>query len=287
MAEQSLCYYYNMTNWLTRLLKTPKTQIGFLLTLIFITAFLNNPSLKIILVFTLSVGSTLLFDLLFVKLRRIKPFFPSASLVTGSIIGLLTSPVVQWYIPIVIAAVVMFSKNFIRSSNRHIFNPAGFGLVVSSLIFSHAISWWGVSWQQPSTLNLQLSISFFILLSPALVSLVRMKRYRITLSFLVVYIIINTILNSLPAETSAKAGKFSIINSLLDPTVLFFSIVMLPEPLTSPNNHSKQILFGVLVALLSIFVSSPILNSKFLIFNSLDPLIFSLLLGNLVFFKKR
>jgi hypothetical protein len=74
------------------LLKTPKTQIGFLLTLIFITAFFNNPSLKSILVFIFSVGSTLIFDLLFLKIRGIKPFFPSAGLVSGSIIGLLHLP---------------------------------------------------------------------------------------------------------------------------------------------------------------------------------------------------
>lgn len=250
--------------------------MGFFLTLIFITAFLNNPSQKTLLVFMLSLISTASTDLLFVRLRGVKPFFPSGSLVTGSIIGLLTSPNLDWYIPIVIGIIAMFSKNFIRFSNRHIFNPAGFGLLIGALIFDHNVSWWAVSWQQffpQSGISLRETIPFLILLSPALVSILRMKRYRITLSFLIAYALININLNS-----------------FLDPTVLFFSIVMLPEPMTSPNRHNRQILFGIFVALISIVASSPISSAKLAdqISNlSLDPLIFSLLLGNLVFLKFR
>jgi len=259
------------------LLKTPKTQIGFLLTLIFITAFFNNPSLKVALVFVLSVGSTLLFDLLFLKARGIKPFFPSASLVTGSIIGLLTSPLAIWYIPVTIAAFAVFSKNFIRFDNRHVFNPAAFGLLVSTLIFANPVSWWAVSFQQFSIFNFQFSIPFIILLSPALVSIVRMKRYRITLSFLFVYILMNTTFNS--KFLASPAGGL-ILNSITDPTTLFFTTVMLPEPMTTPNNHKRQIIFGAFVALLAITIS--LWNST-----ALDAFILALLIGNAVFFKFR
>ena len=237
--------------------------MGVFLTLIFITAFLNNPSRKALLVFMLSLISTASADLLFVRLRGVKPFFPSGSLVTGSIIGLLTSPDLGWYVPIVISIIAMFSKNFIRLSNRHIFNPAGFGLLISSLIFHHNVSWWGVSFQQFRIQNIEFIIYFLILLSPAIVSVLRMKRYRITLSFLITYALININLNS-----------------FLDPTVLFFSIVMLPEPMTSPNRHNRQIFFGIFVVSISVLTSSPILNS-------IDPLIFALLLGNLAFFRFR
>ena len=274
-----------MVSSFINLLKTPKTQLGIFLALIFITAFLNNPSLKVILVFVISILSVASSDLLFLKLRNIKPFFPSAALVTGSIVGLLTGPSLAWYAPIVIGVIAMFSKNFVRFSNRHVFNPAAFGLLVGYIIFNQNISWWAVSFQQFSIFNpstssgqvFQFSIPFLILLSPAFVSLIRMKRYRITLSFLAIYILLNQFLNP----------KSSILNLITDPTILFFSIVMLVEPLTSPNNHIKQILFGVVVALLSIFVSSPIINSQLSILSLVDPLIFSLLLGNLVFFKFR
>ena len=243
------------------LLKTSKTQLGILLTLIFVTAFINNPSQKVLLVYLLSLLSALIFDLLFVKLRNIKLFFPSASLVTGSIIGLLISPNLSWYVPVVVGIIAMFSKNFIRFSNRQIFNPAGFGLIVGALIFHHNISWWGVSWQQFRIHNLEFIIYFLILLSPAFVSMVKMKRYRITLSFFLVYILLS-----------------KTLNSVLDPTTLFFTTVMLPEPMTSPNNHKRQILFGSLVALLCFLPTNV---------NFVDPFIIALLIGNLVFFKFR
>jgi Na+-translocating ferredoxin:NAD+ oxidoreductase RnfD subunit len=252
--------------------------MGFFLTLIFITAFLNNPSQKALLVFMLSLVSAASADLLFVRLRGVKPFFPSGSLVTGSIIGLLTSPDLSWYVPIVIGIIAMFSKNFIRFSNRHIFNPAGFGLLVGAIIFGYNISWWAVSFQKFSIFNFQFSIPFLILLSPALVSIFRMKRYRIVLSFLIAYALLNQFLNL----------KSSILNLITDPTILFFSLVMLPEPMTTPNNHKRQVIFGIFVALFSIFSSYPISNFKFQISNlSVDPLIFALLLGNLVFLRFR
>jgi len=252
--------------------------MGVFLTLIFITAFLNNPSQKALLVFMLSLISAVCADLLFVRLRGVKPFFPSGSLVTGSIIGLLTSPDLSWYVPIVISIIAMFSKNFIRLSNRHIFNPAGFGLLVGAIIFGYNISWWGVSFQRLDIHHLQSIIYFLILLSPALISVLRMRRYRIILSFLITYTFINAVLDP----------KFTILNSFFDPTILFFSLVMLPEPMTTPNNHKRQVIFGIFVALVSIFSSYPISNFKFQISNlSVDPLIFALLLGNLVFFRFR
>lgn len=253
------------------LLKTPKTQIGFLLTLIFTTAFFNNPSLKTILVFILSIGSALLFDLLFLKFRRLKPFFPSAALVTGSIIGLLTAPHADWHVPILIAALAMFSKNFLRFSNRHVFNPAAFGLLVGALILATPVSWWAVSFQQFFPLrgiSLRETILFLILLSPAFVSLVRMKRYRITLSFLIAYALLAQFLNL----------KSSILNLLTDPTTLFFSTVMLIEPMTSPNNYKRQIIFGAFVGLVSLILGVLI---------RIEPFLTSLLIANAVFFKFR
>lgn len=252
------------------LLKTSKTQLGISLTIIFITAFLNNPSQKALLVFLVSLISTAIADLLFLRIRRIPLFFPSAALVTGSIIGLLTSPNFDWYIPIVIGIIAMFSKNFIRFSNRHIFNPAGFGLLVGAIIFHNNVSWWAVSFQRLNIYSLPSIFYFLILLSPALITAIRMQRWRMTLSFLMIYVFLNQFLNL----------KSSILNLITDPTILFFSLVMLPEPMTTPNRHIRQILFGTFVAIISLVVSSPILNS-------FDPLIFALLLGNLVFFRFR
>lgn len=139
----------------------------------------------------------------------------------------------------------MAVKNFLRIGDSHIFNPAAAGILGVSLLMGSEVSWWGVSWQQSL-------FPVLILLTPALVSAFYMKRWKIILPFLIIYALMN--------------------KTYFDPTVIFFATVMLPEPKTSPNDTWQQIAFGSLIAIASDLV------------NFVDPLITSLLLGNLLFF---
>lgn len=255
---------------MSNFLRVPKNQLALTLFLIFITGLITNYSFSKLALFFVSILSCIFFDFVFLRIRKNPLFFPSAAIVTGLLITLISDPNFSWYQIVIICAVTIASKNFIRPLGRHVFNPTAFGLIASSVFFGNAISWWGVSWQQFNIYGIKF-IFFLILLSPSLVSQFRMQRFRITISFLITYVLVNQILNS----------RFLILDSLLDPTVLFFSIVMLPEPMTSPNNHMRQVLFGIFVAIISIVVSLPFLNSHF------DPLLLSLLIANLIFFKLR
>ena len=260
------------------LFRTPKFQTAFLLILIFLTALIQQPSLFLFFRFLAGVGMATAIDILLQKIRKIKPFFPTTGIVTGCIIVLLLAPnlsIIELFLAVLLALV---SKHFLRIDKKHIFNPAAFGLFFASVIFAHNVSWWATSFQQlplrqssgQAINNYQLFFSFLILLVPGYISVVRVKRARIIFTFLVTYVLLNFILSR----------SFTLV----DPTVLFFSLVMLPEPMTTPNRPSLQILFGVFVALLSIFLSYPfsIFNFQFSIFIS-DPLILALLVGNIVF----
>ena len=260
------------------LLYSSKIQMSIFLLLIFITTFFYTSYSSQFIVFLIVLFSAIVSDLIFAKIRKIEYFFPSAAIVSALIITLLINPQIELYKAGGIAILAMFFKNFLRVSNRHIFNPAALGLLLGAVIFNEGVTWWGVSWQQLSIFNFPASlrgepssIFFLILLSPLLVSVIRMKRYRITISFLVIYGIINQIFNF----------QLSIFNSILDPTVLFFSLVMLPEPMTSPNNHTRQILFGAFVAIMSFIISLPLFSFM------PDVFIVALLIGNMVFFKLR
>lgn len=221
--------------------------------LIFLSAFWYSPSASKLLTLTLALSSTVISDFMFTKLRRIPPFLLSAGIVSGLIIALLTDPSLPWYIPVLAGVLAMFSKNFLRFSRRHIFNPAGFGLILTAFIFQTGVSWWAVSFQTfPQNL-----IFFLILLTPAFVSIKKMRRHLTIFSFLIAYGII-------------------FKNFFLDPTVLFFTLVMLPEPMTTPYIKKYQVIFGVFVSIISFLISS---------FFAGDPLITALLLGNIIFFK--
>ena len=89
-----------------------------------------------------------------------------------------------------------------------------------------------------------------------------MRRFVSILTFLVIY--------------TALLGNSTVF---LDPTTLFFALVMLPEPMTSPPDYKKQALYGVLVGVLSYLLSVYPPISGLLP----DVLIPALLLGNLAF----
>ncbi|MBI4009055.1 RnfABCDGE type electron transport complex subunit D [Candidatus Roizmanbacteria bacterium] len=257
---------------MTRLLRIPKVQMTIALICIIVSANIYRPSMTAFLLPLLAIGLTTIVDILLLKLRKIEVFFPSAAFVTGSIIGLLHGPNLPIYTLFVVIILAIFSKHFLKVSNKHVFNPAAFGLFIGSLLFGVDVSWWGVSFQQLRVTNVFLSFSFLILLVPGYVSLIKMRRFRIIFSFLISYWAINYLFNR--------------TITLLDPTVTFFSLVMLPEPMTSPSKPIQQVLFGIFVAVFTLVISSSILNSRFLILNSFpDPLIGALLVGNLLFFK--
>ncbi|MBI3109813.1 RnfABCDGE type electron transport complex subunit D [Candidatus Daviesbacteria bacterium] len=238
---------------MSTLLKIPKMQIAGFLLLIYLTALWHDFSLSKVSILFLALSSTLISDFIFTKLRHQPSFLLSAALVSGLIIALLTDPNLPLYIPILAGILAMFSKNFLRFSGRHIFNPAGFGLILTSFIFQTGVSWWAVSFQTfPQNL-----IFFLVLLTPAFVSIKKMRRHLTIFSFLLTYGII-------------------FKNSFFDPTILFFALVMLPEPMTTPYIKKYQIMFGGVVAIAAFLISSV---------SFADPLITALLLGNLIFLK--
>lgn len=262
-------------------LSTPKVQLAITLVLISLTALNLNPLSKSLYLLLTSLGLTVFFDLLFTYIRSRKFFVPYAAIVSGLIIGLLIDPSAQLYQIATYAALAMVAKNFLRISNRHVFNPASLGLLIGGIIFGQFVTWWGTSHQNVRELNLQSLIFFLVLLTPLYVSAYKLKRYYSIITFLLAYTILSHI-------TAFSLSIDSVISRLLDPVTLFFAAVMLPEPITSPVNQKRQILYGLVVALFAALLSSPPVSNS-LLTNGLLPDVFiiSLLIGNLLFFKLR
>lgn len=265
-----------MISFLKSRLKIPKVQLSLILFLIFFSTVVAYPLNQSIFLLINSLGFCLIFDLLFTYIRNRKFFIPHAAVVTGLIITLIVDPQATWYQIGLISAIAMATKNFLRISNRHIFNPASTGLLFGGIIFNLGVSWWGVSFQNIIPFNMQSLILFIILLSPILVSGYELRRFGSILSFFIIYIFVSFF------------GSPSFLSELLNPGTIFFATVMLPEPMTSPVNLKRQILYGVLVALIALILSYPFITAflSSLLFLP-DIFIPALLLGNLLFFKFR
>lgn len=262
-------------------LNTPKVRVAASLFLIYITALLKFPNLNSFYLLISCLGLTIFFDLLFTYFRKRTLFMPWAALVTGLIMSLIIDQSANLLQIATAAALAMGIKNFVRISGRHIFNPVASGLFISGLIFNQYASWWGVSFQNITQSIIQNWPFFLILLSPALTSVFRFKKHYMMLAFITT----NLIMTHIFYPFSSVEG---VINKIADPSTVFFMLVMLPEPMTSPINKKSQLLYGALVATIPfIFSHSPLIN--FFANNNLsfDSLLFGLLLGNLLFFKSR
>jgi Na+-translocating ferredoxin:NAD+ oxidoreductase RnfD subunit len=187
-------------------------------------------------------------------------------LITVLILFLLFDPTSPWWVFPLVRLVTELAQYFLRTPGGPVFNPAAFGTILVSF-FDILPSWWGVN-QPPRFLLAGEEISifaFFTLFGAGYVA----YRYRklplcITafLSFLIFYPLI--------------VGE-SPLYIAFEGTLLFFLLVMAPEPKTSPVPTKDQIVYGLIVGLL-------IPLGLFL--NFTESFLTALLLGNLYTHRK-
>ncbi len=257
-------------------LRNPKVQLAFFLLLIYLSALRTHTGSQYITIFILSVFFSLFFDLFFTYLKKKTFFIPYSAIITGVIISLICNPHLPWYSVALIAFIAIGAKQFLRVENHHIFNPAATGLVLGGIFLHQPVSWWAVSFATGAQSLFLTTIKYFVLIAPLFISAYRMRRYIAILTFLIFYVVLTTILNGTFALSS-------LMGTILDPTILFFAFVMLPDPMTSPTSLQKQLFYGGFVAALSVL---PVFTRTFIPISFLpDGLLPFLLVGNLLFFR--
>lgn len=133
---------------------------------------------------------------------------------------------------IFIAALAMASKYILATGGKHIFNPAACSVAVSSLTINFAASWWvGTSLMLPA-----------VLLGGLLV-LRKIQRFDLVFSFFLIYLM--------------SIWRVDL-KTLLSSAMVFFALVMLTEPLTTPPTRNLRILYGGLVGASSFYLTPEI-----------------------------
>lgn len=232
-----------------------KSQVAFTLLLVWLLAIWRFQTLNSILHPLLAVGLMMAIDLGWTYLRSKKLYWPSASVVTGFLIGLIIAPTEPLWIIAVATMAAFVSKQFIGTGIRqHIFNPAAFGIMAVNIAFAVPVAWWAVAWGQLP----------IVILIPAMARILwRMRRIWLPITFLLVYITYY-----LPIFFPTAIPRL-----ILDGTLMLFALVMLTEPTTSPVVGKSKYVFGAAVAVIVIVLSQTgILSEVFL------P---ALLIGNL------
>lgn len=207
----------------------------------------------------ITISSAVLLDALFIRINKRRFEFPKSALVTGLIISELVEPEAAlrflYFLPPVFA---ILSKHLIKVSNRHIFNPAAFGLFVTTLIFPTGLTWWAAK-------------PIYLVLIFGAVIVYKIRGYPHVLAFVII---------SLALFSSQAVFRHAPILDSLYMINPFFAGFILTEPKTAPMTIKKKAVYGGIVGISS-FVLLQLLPQY-------DYSIFALLVGNLfVPFLKR
>jgi len=165
-------------------------------------------------------------DLLINYIKSRKVFFPTSAVISGLIISLVLTPDASWYIPIAAAVIAIGSKHIIRIKGRHIFNPANFGLLVSMFVFKTYLTWWGAN------------IPWLVIILGAVI-VYRFKRTHLAISFLLTNILLLGLYYTMKGQP--------VLNAVFMAN-MFFALVMLIEPKTSPLTKKGRVKYGILTA---------------------------------------
>ena len=192
-------------------------MISFLIILVFVSAFSYGFGINALIPVLIAVGIAALLDLLIGYFKSKTWAFPQSAMITGLLIGGLLSQKMPWYIYFIAPAAAILSKHLIRFNNRHIFNPANFGILIVALAFGAIHSWWIAS-----PVILVLIFGVFIIW--------RLRRLDLALSFLISYFALASIIGLFQGAQIIDA-YYSIINGGI---IFFFSMYMIIEPKTNP-----------------------------------------------------
>ena len=133
------------------------------------------------------------------------------------------------------AAWAMASKFVFAIGKKHLFNPAAFAVALTAFTINQSASWWiGNSW-----------MALFVFLGG--VFLVRkIKRFDLAFSFFV------AALATIIGFGLIMGGDLTqlIQRTLFNSPLLFFSFVMITEPLTTPPTRLLRVIYGVFVGFL-------------------------------------
>jgi ferredoxin-NADP reductase len=169
---------------------------------------------------------------------------PESSLITALILALIYGPVSIMEDPaqagiIALAGVVAVASKYLLAFRRqHVFNPAAFGAVFSALVFGAYASWW------VGTLEILplVVIGGFLLAR-------KVGRLRVIGVYLLAYTLL-LIAFSLGEGAAPSEIPQIVLDIITRTSVVFFAVVMLTEPKTSPKRFALQAVYAAVAALL-------------------------------------
>lgn len=163
--------------------------------------------------------------------------------ITAFILTLIITPPSTWfdanYLPLAFwaAALAMASKYIFAINKKHFLNPAALGVAVTGLLLGLSATWWVAT-----------PAMAWVALPGGLLIVRKLRRFDLWFAFTIVFAL-GIVFFALTNGVSLNNRAF-LMQSFLFAPVIFFSTVMLTEPLTTPPTRWLRILYGALVAIM-------------------------------------
>lgn len=253
-----------------RMLRLPiKTyMVIYLAVVLVLSAVLLGQPLRILLGLEI-VALYVALDLFWTYFKRKIWYVPTSSVISALIIALIFDTQNHAWFALLAALLAVGSKHLLHFRRiRHLMNPAAFALVVISL-FAPVVSWWGATW---GTLPLA------IIVGSGAYILGRLRRFDMAGAFLLVYAVL--FLVAFFVQGGSAPPLLFLFASIVDGTLLFFTTIMLIEPVTSSfPKRRDRLWFGALVGALAVLAS---LLGHLPLLGAMDPLLLALVVGTMV-----
>lgn len=203
-----------------------KTKLILFLSLFAIYLSVTEKSVVFIISLLFAVIFSVVTELIFIYFKEKKISITESSIITGLIIGyvLFTRP--PWIMPLLACIIAISSKYLIRFNNKHIFNPAAFGIMAVILIFGAPTLWRG-------------TYLWYILAPFGFYFNLKIRKLEILLGYFVTALFLFGV--------QAHYQGVNIFN-IFGYLSYFYIFIMLIEPKTTPVKPVGKILFGMAAA---------------------------------------
>jgi Na+-translocating ferredoxin:NAD+ oxidoreductase RnfD subunit len=218
--------------------KSPKGLLTILLAVLTLIAAPGEGAGVVALNMGAAVLAAGIVDLLILRWRKGAWEYPSGAVLTAMIVAMVMRAQEPWLVPVVTSVVAVLSKYVIRTHQANVFNPAALALVLMVYLMPHGQSWWGAL---PDVSPLWLRA---VLLAGGFYITSRVNKLPVVLTFLAVYFC----LFSATAFLGDARHVAEIFRSPDIDAVLYFTLVILTDPPTSPAKYRGQWVFGSIAA---------------------------------------
>lgn len=228
--------------------RTPKGLLTILLVILTLIAAPGQGITAVLLNMASAVLAAGIVDLMILRLRNGAWEYPSGAVLTAMIIVMVMRAQEHWLVPVVASLIAVLSKYLLRTRQANVFNPAALALVIMFHVMPHGQSWWGAL---PDVSPLWLRSA---LLMGGIYLANRVNKLPLLLSFLGAYFSLFTV----TAFLGDPGHVAEIFRSPDIDALLYFALVILTDPPTSPAKYAGQWAFGLIAAAVSyaVFMTS-------------------------------